>query len=405
MKSGEGSASAPRADINLYDPALVDDPWPVLTRIREMGDIVWNEQGYWMTARDRVCRQAFSQYNSLGHEGLVASFFGSEAFITINDRARHNVLRDVWVSAFGHNGVEKLVPVVRRIVGEMMAPVMAKLNDGSPCNLFAELCRPLPAHVIAHMMGVSGEMTSTVIGWADAMASATVGGFPIDYAEDPYWLASENAKAELGSFLFEQLAWRRKHPGNDLISAMVGSEVAKDLADEAMMVNVRQLLFAGNETTSNWLGHIVVTFGEFQNEWQAIRAQRNLAPGAVEEVLRWQGVTQVMMRSAGNNGAMIAGQDIAPGDEVVLLLGAAGRDPERYERPDFFDIRREPRSHLAFGYGLHTCLGAILARMEALEVAGALLDQIPAYRMATPVSYHNFSLRGPVSAWIELDRK
>ena len=402
MNSGGGSA--PSADINLYDPALVDNPWPVLAQIREMGDIVWNEQGYWMSARDRVCRQAFSQYDSLGHEGLVASFFGSDAFITINDRARHNVLRDVWVSAFGHNGVEKLVPVVRRIIGEMMVPVMEQLNSGSPCNLFAELCRPLPAHVIAHMMGVSGKMTSTVIGWADAMASATVGGFPIDYENDPYWLASENAKAGLALFLFDQLEYRRKYPGDDLISAMVISEAAKGLSDEAMMVNVRQLLFAGNETTSNWLGHIVTTFGSFQDEWQAMRKQRDLVPGAVEEVLRWQGVTQVMMRSAGNDGAIIAGQKIAPGDEVVLLLGAAGRDPERFERPDQFDIRREARSHLAFGYGLHTCLGAILARMEALEVANALLDQIPAYRMARPVSCHNFSLRGPVSAWVEIGR-
>jgi cytochrome P450 len=404
VTSGEGKVSAPRADINLYDQALVDDPWPVLEQIREMGDIVWNEQGYWMTARDRVCRQAFSHYESLGHEGLVASFFGSEAFITINDRARHNALRDVWVSAFGHNGVGKLVPVVRRIIGDMMVPVMEQLNSGSPCDLFAELCRPLPAHVIAHMMGVPGEMTSTVIGWADAMASATVGGFPIDYENDPYWLASENAKAELASFLFEQLAYRRQHPGDDLISAMVGSEVAKNLSDEAMMVNVRQLLFAGNETTSNWLGHIVATFGGFQDEWQAMREQRDLVPGAVEEVLRWQGVTQVMMRSAGKDGATLAGQRMAPGDEIVLLLGAAGRDPERHERPDVFDIRREARSHLAFGYGLHTCLGAILARMEALEVAGALLDQVPTYRLARPVAYHNFSLRGPVSAWIELDR-
>jgi cytochrome P450 len=128
--SGVGKAGALRADINLYDPALVNDPWPVFASIHEMGDIVWNEQGYWMTARDRVCRQAFSQYESLGHEGLVASFFGSEAFITINDRARHNLLRDVWVSAFGHSGVEKLVPVVRRIIGDMMEPVMAELQDG-----------------------------------------------------------------------------------------------------------------------------------------------------------------------------------------------------------------------------------------------------------------------------------
>jgi cytochrome P450 len=99
--------SAPSIDINLYDPALVDDPWPTLAVIRDMGDVVWNEHGYWMTARDRICRQAFSHYTSLGHEGLVESFFGSDAFITINDRPRHNALRDVWIAAFGHNGVEK----------------------------------------------------------------------------------------------------------------------------------------------------------------------------------------------------------------------------------------------------------------------------------------------------------
>ena len=396
-------ARAPSADINLYDPALVDNPWPLLARIREMGDVVWNEQGYWMSARDRICRQTLSQYASLGHEGLIESFFGSDAFITINDRPRHNVLRDVWVSAFGHNGVERLVTAVRRIIAEMLDPVMAELRGGQPVDLYGSLCRPLPAHVIAHMMGVSGEMTSTVIGWADAMASATMGGFPIDYETDPYWLACERAKAELADFLFEQLNYRRKHPGDDLISAMVQSEVAKGLSDEAMMVNVRQLMFAGNETTSNWLGHIVVTFASFQDDWKAIRENRELVPGALEEVLRWQGVTQVMMRSAGKDGAVIAGQEIAPGDEVVLLLGASGRDPERFERPDEFDIRREAHSHLAFGYGLHTCLGAILARMEAREVTNALLDQIPAYRLAKPASYHNFSLRGPVAAWIELE--
>jgi cytochrome P450 len=233
------------------------------------------------------------------------------------------------------------------------------------------------------------------------MANATLGGYPIDYENDPYWLACETAKQELAAFLIEQLDYRRRHPGDDLISTMVHSEVAKSLSDEAMMVNVRQLLFAGNETTANWLGHIVVTFGTFQDDWRAIRERRDLVPDALEEVLRWQGVTQVMMRSVGEEGTMIAGHELSPGAEVVLLLGAAGRDPERYERADEFDIRREGRPSLAFGFGLHTCLGAILARMEALEVTNALLDHLPAYRMARPVSYHNFSLRGPVSTWVE----
>ena len=267
MTGAAQASGAPSVDIDLYDPALVGDPWPVLADIRAMGDLIWNEQGYWMTGRDRICRQGLSQFESLGHEGLIESFFGSDAFITINDRPRHNELRDVWVSAFGHNGVEKLVPVVRAIVADMLEPLMERLRAGESCDLFAGLCRPLPAQVIAHMMGVSGEMSTTVIKWADDMARATVGGFPIDYANDPYWLASERAKEELGIFLLEQLEFRRRHPGENLISAMVHSDVANRLSDEAMMVNVRQLMFAGNETTSNWLGHIVATFGRSGRQW------------------------------------------------------------------------------------------------------------------------------------------
>lgn len=399
------TAAVPRVDIDLYDPGIVGNPWPTLKRIRELGDLVWNEQGYWVTGRDRICRQAFSQFEALNHGGLIESFFGSDAFIVIDDRARHNELRDVWVAAFGNNGVERLVPVVRGIVGDLLLPVMEELRSGEDCDLFAALCRPLPAQVIAHMMGVSGEMTATVTRWADDMARATIGGFPIDYANDPWWLASERAKAELADFLLDQLEFRRRIPGDDLISAMVCSDAARRLSDQAMMVNVRQLLFAGNETTSNWLGHITATFGEFRHDWQAIGAERALVPGAVEEVLRWQGVTQVMMRSAGPQGAVLAGQNLAPGDELVMLLGAAGRDPERYTSPDTFDIRRDAPPHLAFGYGLHTCLGAILARMEAREVTGALLDALPAYRLVEPVCYHNFSLRGPVAVRAALDSR
>lgn len=396
-----GESGIPSVDIDLYDPAVVDDPWPMLAEIRRTGDLMWNRQGYWMTASDRVCREGLSQFATLGHEGFIAGFFGEEAFITINDRPRHNELRDVWVAAFGHNGVEKLVPEVRRIIAGMMGPVMEQLRAGEPCDLFAMLCRTLPANVIAYMMGVSGEMTGTVIRWADDMARATMGGFPIDFDNDPYWRASENAKEELAAFLFEQIDYRRRHPGTDLISTMVHSEAGKRLSEHAIMVNVRQLLFAGNETTSNWLGHIAATFGACQGEWRTIGADRTLVAAAVEEVLRWQGVTQVMMRTVGPEGATLAGHPLAPGDQLVMLLGAAGRDPERYEQADTFDIRREARPHLAFGYGLHTCLGAILARMEALEVANALLDHLPAYRLAQPVHYHNFSLRGPVSVWVE----
>jgi len=392
----------PTLDIDLYAPEVVADPWPLLARIREAGPMVWNRRGYWMTGSDRLCRQILAQSDTFGQQGLITSLFGEEAFISIDDRRLHNALRNVWVHAFGASGVERLVPAVRAIVADMLEGAAAKLAQDGSVDMVGALCRPLPAHVIAHMMGVAQDMIPTVIEWADLMANATASGFPIDYANDPHWLASERAKAELADYLAGQIAFRRKHPGDDLISCLVRSEIGATLSDRAMMVNIRQLLFAGNETTGNWLGHIVHTLGRFPDERGVLRRDRSLLPAALEEVLRWQGVTHVLPRGVGASGATVGEITLPPGTEVILLLGAAGRDPERWDDPDRFDIRREPKPHLAFGFGLHSCLGATLARMEALEVASALLDRFPDYRIAAPVTYGNFSLRGPTSLRIAL---
>ena len=392
---------SPRLDIDLYDPAILPDPWPVLAEIREAGPLVWNEQGFWMTAHDKVCRQILNQPDAIGQEGLIASLFGEEAFISTDERGVHNALRNVWVAAFGRSGVDTLVPVVRKVVSDMLDKVEEQLADGSEIDMVPALCRPLPAYVIAHMMGVAGDMIPTVIEWADLMANATAGGFPIDYENDPHWLASEQAKAELADYLIEQIRFRRTNPGEDLISQMVHSEIGGRISEAAMMVNIRQLLFAGNETTGNWLGHILVTLGEHPEERRALQADRTLIPAALEEVLRWQGVTQVLPRGVKQDGLVIGGQELPAGTEVILLLGAAGRDPARWDRPDVFDPRREAKPHLAFGFGLHSCLGATLARMEAFEVATAILDRLPEFRIARPLTYGNFSLRGPTSIVIQ----
>jgi cytochrome P450 len=392
-----GQTEAPSLDIDLYAPELLADPWDTLARIREAGPLVWNRKGFWMTAHDRLCRQILAQPDRLGQEGLIASLFGKEAFISIDERGLHNGLRDVWVATFGQKQVESLAPFVRQVVGDMLDQALATLDAESRVDLARTLCRPLPAHVIARMMGVAPDMIPTIISWSDRMADATSGGFPIDYANDPAWLASETAKAELADYIRAQIHFRRTAPGEDLISAMAHSDMARTLSDEAMMVNIRQLLFAGNETTSNWLGHIVMTFAQRPDLRETLRQDPSLIPAALEEIMRWQGVTQVLPRGVSEQGAEIAGVALPPGAEVILLIGAAGRDPVRWERPDDLDIYREPKPHLAFGFGLHSCLGATLARMEAHEVATGLLDKLPEFQLAGPVTFGNFSLRGPSS--------
>ena len=157
-----------------------------------------------MTAHDKLCART-GQPDTLGQEGLIASLFGEEAFISIDEPSMHNALRNVWVAAFGKDGVERLVPVVQKTVSAMLDTAEAELAAKGRVDLVPALLRPLPAYVIAHMMGVAEGLIPTVIEWADLMANATASGFPIDYANDPNWLASERAKEDLAAFLTEQV--------------------------------------------------------------------------------------------------------------------------------------------------------------------------------------------------------
>jgi cytochrome P450 len=400
-KSGVGTS--PRLDIDFNTPDMIADPWATLETVRDAGALVWNERGYWMTAHDRVCRQILNKPELFGQDGVMVEFFGPDAFISIDEKRAHNELRDVWVGNFSREAISALAGFVRGVANDMLDKVEPALEAGNKVDVMAALCRPLPAYVIAHMMGVSDDNIPRVIEWSDRMSEAATSGFPIDYDNDPYWLASERAKKELAGFLVEQFAYRRKNPGDDIISRLVNSGIGQRLTENAMVVNVRQLLFAGNETTAKWLGHIIHTLGERPADRAAIVKDRALLPGALEEVMRWQGVVQMAPRGVTRDGTVVEGIAIEPGTQIFMLTGAANRDPTRFDRPDEFDIRREPKPHLGFGFGLHTCLGAILARMEAKVVMSTLLDRIPHYRIAEPVRYGDFSLRGPTAVWIELD--
>ncbi len=399
-----GAADYPRLDIDFNTPEMIADPWAVLEKVRQAGTLVWNERGYWMTAHDRVCRQILNKPELFGQDGVMVEFFGPDAFISIDEKRAHNELRDVWVGNFSREAIAALAEFVRGVANDMLDKVVPQLEAGNKVEIMAALCRPLPAYVIAHMMGVSDDNIPLVINWSDRMSEAATSGFPIDYDNDPYWLASERAKKELAGFLVEQFAYRRKNPGDDIISRLVNSEIGQRLTENAMVVNVRQLLFAGNETTAKWLGHIIHTLGDRAEDRRAIVADRSLLPGALEEVMRWQGVVQMAPRGVTREGTVVEGIEIETGKQIFMLTGAANRDPTRFDQPDEFDIRRESKPHLGFGFGLHTCLGAILARMEAQVVMSTLLDRLPAYRIAEPVKYGDFSLRGPTAVWLELGK-
>src|SRR5206468_3573363 len=149
------------------------------------------------------------------------------------------------------------------------------------------------------------------------------------------------------------------------------------------MQNARQLLFAGNETTAKWLGHIVVTLANHPPIREAAIEDPTLIAPTVEEIMRWEPVVMRIPRVAVSD-AEIGGTPVRAGDQILLLTGAANRDPERYDDPDRLDIRRPHKAHLGFGFGMHSCLGVTLARLEARVATQRLLARTPRYQLASP---------------------
>jgi cytochrome P450 len=395
-------SAPPTMDIDFSAPEMAADPWPVLRRIREAGPLVWNERGHWMSAHDEVCRDVFNRPAELGQEGTITALFGPEAVISIDDKLRHDALRGVWMTAFTRQALEALASTIHRFCEEMLDKAEDDLRAEGSAEMMARLCSPLPACVTAHMMGVSKEMLPALIEWSDDMGNATSGGFPIDYDNDPAWLAAERAKAKLAEFLRDQVKYRRAHPSDDLISQLVHSDLGKTLPDEALMVNTRQLLFAGNETTAKWLGRLIVLLARDPALRRELARQPGLMPQALNEFIRWEPVVHTLVRTARHDGVVVADVALKKGAEVVLLIGGANRDPARYADPERLDIHRERNANLAFGYGMHSCLGVTLSQLEARVALTALLVRFPEFQVREPIEYSAFTLRGPRSVRISI---
>jgi cytochrome P450 len=249
--------------------------------------------------------------------------------------------------------------------------------------------------VISLMMGVPDEMMGEVVRWSDAMAEGGPAYQTDQGAARAAAARREAAKAALADYLGELLARRRAQPGDDLVSTLATAEVAGGYTDAQLVQNLRQLLFAGNETTARWLGHIFAVYGERPDLQREVSADRSLIVPVNDEIMRWQGVVGTLIRRVRGGPVALGGVSLADGDDVTLLLSSANRDPERFDEPDQFDIARRPEANLGFGVGLHHCLGINLAKLEAEVLVGAVLDQIKAFRLAAPYQYSALPMRGP----------
>jgi cytochrome P450 len=297
----------------------------------------------------------------------------------------HTRLRRLVSDVFTPRHVEQM----RVLAAGAADACLDRLEGRDAADFIAEVAQPLPAQVIAELLGIPGE---DYVSFAPIVRDAVELFEPGADAER----VSEAIRAydQLSDYLTALLEGKRRCPGEDLLSRLVSSRAADGMDDTEMVATAVLLFAAGFETTVNLIGNGLHALLTYPAQLGVLRADLDLVPRAVEEFLRFDSPVQLTSRVALRR-CVIAGIELAPGQEVLLLLGAANRDPAQFSGPDRLDVTRDEGPALSFGNGIHFCLGAHLARLEAAELFTRLLRQFPRLEFAgTPRRRPGRSLRG-----------
>ena len=282
------------------------------------------------------------------------------------DPPDHTRVRKLVNKAFTPRRIAALRPRVEAVVDELLAPVRDRMD------VIEALAAPLPAIVIAELLGVPPEDHRQFKAWA-AEIVAGVGGPTLGARRD----AAAPALQRLFAYLGDIIAARRAAPRDDLISAMVLAQEEDDaLSDAELLATSNLLLIAGHETTTNLIGNGLLALLREPSELARLRTEPGLLPVAIEELLRYDGPVQATIRVA-REDVELGGQAIAAGSLLLVGIGAANHDPDVFAEPERLDVGRDPNPHLAFGFGAHFCLGAPLARLEGEIAFRALLERFP----------------------------
>ncbi len=390
---------ASELDYNPFLPEFRRDPYPFYRRLREADPVHWNPPGIWILTRhaDAVWLLRNTAMSSdFRNSELYATFREMQGIDPADERTPsmlfrdppdHTRLRRLVTKAFTMNRVEGMRPHMQEIVDRLIGDAVAR----GEMDAVADLAYPLPVRVICEMLGVpetdhhrfhvwSKDLVATLdpmVG-SDVMARAMVSGTAFD------------------EYFVDLIATRRREPKDDLLTALIqAEEEGGHLSEEELLTQLVLLLVAGHETTVNLISNGLLALLQNPGELRRLRDDPSIIKPAIEELLRYYPPVQLTGRIPLVD-MDIDGRDVRRGQQVVALVGAANRDPAGFADPDRLDLTRDPNHHVAFGGGVHHCLGSSLARIEGQVAIGTLVRRTSEIELLTddPVWKETITLRG-----------
>jgi cytochrome P450 len=378
---------------DLFTDAFFDDPYPTYRAFREQDPVLelpFNLQleqaqetyhdyaGSWLVTGFEACSDALrrNQVFSSAIPGVSAEAQERERLVLINtDQPRHTRLRAMMNKTMTPRRTASMEPWIRTLVRRLIDEAGAGEVD-----VVTTLAEPLPILVIASLIGVAHEDLAQFKTWSDAMVALPT----------PETIDANRAKTQaMFDYIGSMLAQRRAHPSDDFMSTLIAAGGADDpLEDWEITSFCVLLLLAGNETTRNLVSCLLNVVADRPDSWQSLGADRSLIPLAVEESLRFDSPVQILNRWT-TEETTLGGHTLPAGANVAVAYAAGNRDPASFANPETFVANRPENRHIAFGFGIHFCLGAPLARLEAAIVVEELLDRYQAIGRSRPPTFQH----------------
>lgn len=382
--------------MNFQDLENITDPYPLYATWRQEQPIWWAQdiQG-WVLSRYADVRTVLKDPANFSSDLATGRSETSMRLPLLHDDPpRHTALRAIVNRSF----TSRVMKEIQQNLDDVVEQLLDDLDTEQPVDIADRFTIPLPVALISHFMGIPFERKDDFKRWSDSLTATGTAKTMEERMPDIM---------EMMAFFRDEIPKRKANPGDDLISKVVAADIdGEPLTEEVIVGYCQLLLIAGNETTTNLLSNLLYYIADHPEVWEVLRAQPDKIENAVEECLRFDPPVHWISRNALAD-TVFHGQKVARGETVYTVLGSANRDPEHYEDPDAFRLDRKRSDHHTFGHGIHFCIGAPLARMEAKHALLGMLKRYDTVEHAVDAQNertHSSMLRGYHHLWLKLGK-